>query len=234
MLGDPSRDLSKPVVVSGRQTGKRNAANRHAQLTPMSDKENLRERFREFYQQNCQPLYRYAVSQVWSDDQAKDLLQDVLLEAWTLLCNDSTKENYNWKNWIFGLIKHRAIDKWRRRSRCPVVLASDISTAENTDIVADAEDEAPLPDELVEHPDFAHHVQESLRRMKNEQQCRFLELLYFGENARPTLRDVATAMNISLDNAKQLHKRAKAALKASLRGLAQEMNIQTESPDHES
>jgi RNA polymerase sigma factor (sigma-70 family) len=200
----------------------------------MSDEQDFSERFREFYQQNCQRLLRYAASQASPYDSAEDLLQAVLLEAVTLLSKDHSKRNYNWETWLFGLIKKRAIDAWRRRFRCPVVLASDIATAENSDIVADAEDEAPLPSEVVEHPDFAQHVQESLRRMKHEKQRRLLELLYFGENAHPTLSEVAAAMNITVDNAKQLHKRAKAVLKESLRVLAQEMNIQTERPDHES
>jgi DNA-directed RNA polymerase specialized sigma24 family protein len=115
-----------------------------------------------------------------------------------------------------------------------VVLANDISGVENVDVIANITDEAPLPNQIVERPDLAEQVRLALNRMKNELQRRVLEFVYLQAAAYPTLKEVAADMNISLDNAKKLHQRAKVALKASLRGLAQEMNIQTERANHES
>ncbi len=197
----------------------------------MSDEQCFSERLEEFYEEHSSSLFRFAVSQTRSEEDAQDVLQIAFMEALKSLAD---YERTNWKNWFFKRIKSRAQDKARRQSKSPVVLAGDIAGDEDNNLIADAPDAAPLPDELVKRADSAHRVRQALERMKNEQQRRVLELLYYEAAIYPTLKEVADAMGISLANAKKLHQRAKEALKFFLRDLAQEMNIQTDKPDHES
>ena len=196
----------------------------------MSDPQRLRERFWEFFEQNSPQLLRFAGSHATPDYPAEDLLQDAFLCAWDRL--DSARCD-NWSAWLRCIIVCRRIDGSRRRRSSPVVLAGDITKGENADLIDSVAGETLSPSELAEHPDDAQLVQQALTRMKNAQQRRVLELLYFDAGNYPSLNEVAAAMNISHASAKKLHQRAKNALKQSLRQLAKEMNIPTERQNHE-
>lgn len=196
----------------------------------MSDDQSLRERFWEFFEQNRACLLRFAGSQATSDYPAEDLLQDAFLHAWDRL--DPARCD-QWLAWLRIIIVYRRIDRHRRRDRAPVVLAGDIPTIENADLIASSACKTLSPYELAEQLGDAQLVRQALARMKNDPQRRVLELLYFDSGNYPTLKEVAAAMNISHDSAKKLHERAKDALKQSLHQLAGEMNIPTERPNHE-
>ena len=130
---------------------------------------------------------------------------------------DAEKGETAWKPWLYALIKRRAIDLFRRRLRSPVMLADDIATAENADIVANAASDTPSPAEFDDLPGDAQIVRQALARMKKPQERRLLELYYYYDgDQRPTLREVAAAMNISPSNAKTLHGRALKSIKKLL------------------
>lgn len=186
----------------------------------MSDDLLLRERFCAFIDQNHASLMRWAYvvcgqyppPPAYSAD---DLLHDVIVEASGKL--DPEKGETAWKPWLYALIKWRAISLFRRGLRSPVILAGDVATAESADIIANTASETPSPAEFDDLPGDMRIVRQALARMKKPQERRLLELYYYYDgDRRPTLLEVAAAMNISPSNAKQLHGRALKSIKKLL------------------
>jgi RNA polymerase sigma factor (sigma-70 family) len=205
----------------------------------MNDEQLLRERFGVFIVQNLVGLMGWAkyMCDLYPPPpahSAEDLLHDVIVEASGKL--DPVKGETGWKPWLIDLIRWRAIQLCKRGRRSPVILAGDVATAANSDIIANTACEEPSPAEFDDLRDMVRRVRLALAVMQNEQQCRVVELVLdnFAAGGKPNLKKVAEDMNISCCNAKQLFQRAKEALKHSLRQLAKEMNIPTERPNHES
>jgi RNA polymerase sigma factor (sigma-70 family) len=231
MLGDPNHDLLQSVVASDNAIRKANRRDGHAQFVPMNDEQNLKIRFWEFFEQNYQKLFRIAGYCSTHDYPAEDLLQDAFLFAWPRL--DPAK--CNWLAWLRRIMIRKRIDRYRSLAGAPVVLAGDMTTDEDSDLITSAVSNTASPLELAEELGDAKLVKQALACMQNDQQRRVLEcvLVNFTADGDPNLEKVADDMNISHSNAKQLYYRARKAIKHSLRELAQEMKIRTERPNHE-
>ena len=193
-------------------------------IDPMSDDHLLRERFCAFIEQNRVSLMRWAEVKCHQYPpppaySADDLLHDVIVEASGKL--DPKKGETAWKPWLYALIERRAIDLFRRGLRSPVKLADDVATAEKTDIVVNTASETPSPAEFDDLPGDVRIVRQALAGMKKPQERRLLELYYYYDgDQRPTLLEVAAAMDISPSCAKKLHGRALKSLKKLLHLIA--------------
>lgn len=91
--------------------------------------------------------------------------------------------------------------------------------------IQDAAADWPLPQEVIGKQELAEMIGQAINSIKNENQRRVIELIY--SNAAPTQAQIAGELGISLALVKKCHERGKAALKRSLTGIAQELNIDT-------
>ena len=69
-------------------------------------------------------LLRYATRQAGDPHHAEDLVQDGLLRAWEMREHYSTENGGSWIEWCRQIVRHLAIDRWRRESSGALVFES--------------------------------------------------------------------------------------------------------------
>lgn len=121
------------------------------------------------------PLYYFALRLLGSPDDARDLLQDVLM----VLCRNLAqyRGDSSFKSWLFGIANYRAMDMLRKRK----------STTELTDDHDFYDDEAPSFEQQLYGQHTQRLVQQQLRSLPPEQrlvvELRFYQQFTFDEIA---------------------------------------------------
>ncbi len=65
--------------------------------------------------ENSDLLFRFALHRVKDEAIAKDLVQDTFMAAWK--SQDSFKGDASIKNWLFGILKNKIVDHYRKNAK---------------------------------------------------------------------------------------------------------------------
>ncbi len=103
-------------------------------------------------------MYRYALSIVFEEALAKDIVQEVLLKLWNNRTRLATIKNK--EAWCIRVTRNLALDKLKLANRKNV----------NLEYASDKYDFAPIPDQLAEENDLLAAIQRIMKGLSEKQQ----------------------------------------------------------------
>lgn len=124
-----------------------------------------------FYKLFGRQVYAFALRQLSRPDEAEEAVIETMMEVWNAAGRFAGQSQV--RTWLFGIARHRALDKLRRRGRNEWV---DID--EMAETLADEADESAF--ERLAREQRAEHVAHCLERLSPEhREC--LHLVFFEE-----------------------------------------------------
>lgn len=163
-------------------------------IIPIKDKEWFTAGVMEYQDR----MYRLAFNMLQNEEDAKDVLQDALLRAYSSL--ESLKDPEKFRPWIMQILVNCARDTCRRRSR-----TASIQLEEYTDFLLCKENEdEPTLDNI--------WLQEGLRQL--DEKSRMILLLYYFEEIE--IRDISRIMGMTVSAVKVRLSRTRQKLKKLL------------------
>ena len=131
------------------------------QLTALlNDPSTQRKGFEMLVRQYSEPLYWQVRRMVLSHDDANDVMQNVMLKAWTNL--DTFRQDSKLSTWLYRIAINESLDFLRRQKNATMVSADDAPGIANT-LMADNyfdgdETEAQLQEAIAKLPDVQRTV----------------------------------------------------------------------------
>ena len=163
-------------------------------IIPIKDKEWFTDGVMEYQDR----MYRIAFNMLRNEEDAKDVLQDTLLRAYSSL--ESLKNPEKFRPWIMQILVNCARDACRKRSR-----TASIQLEEYTDFLLCKENEnEPTLDSM--------WLQEGIRQLDDK--SRMILLLYYFEEIE--IRDISQIMGMTVSAVKVRLSRTRQKLKKLL------------------
>lgn len=143
-------------------------------------------------------MYRIAFDMLRNEEDAKDVLQDTLLRAYSSL--ESLKDPEKFRPWIMQILVNCARDACRRRSRTASIQLDDYADC----ILWRENDDEPALDSI--------WLQEGIRQL--DEKSRMILLLYYFEEIE--IRDISRIMGMTVSAVKVRLSRTRQKLKKLL------------------
>jgi len=128
-----------------------------------SRQENLARDFQALVARHQAPMYRVAYRLAGNRDDAEDLVQETLVEAFQAFGRFQMGTRFD--QWLYRIMTRNYIDKFRRRRRLPSVSLEDVGSAEESQELADI---AGDPQGILDRSSYSEPVQEALDRLSPE------------------------------------------------------------------
>ncbi|MTI54281.1 MAG: RNA polymerase sigma factor [Geosporobacter ferrireducens] len=155
-------------------------------------------------------VYKTAYYIVKNEDDAKDIVQDTFVIAFSKLEQLRDKEKF--ESWLCTIACNLAKDKYNRNKR-------EICMAEEDQILAYSHDNNKygfeLPEEVLEKKEINHHIREQILSLKHH----YSEVLYLYYYCDLSYEEISKALNLNIGTVKTRLFRAKHILKNSLRSI---------------
>lgn len=145
-----------------------------------------------------------------SAQDAEDLTQETFIKAWRHLASVDPARGF--RTWLFSIARRTAIDLLRKKKTVPFAAFED--DAGGNALLDRLEDEADLPDELVERKEAA----DMLRKALAELPPAFREVIVLRHESELSFREMADALEEPLNTVKSRYRRAFFALRKLLTG----------------
>ncbi len=144
-------------------------------------------------------LYRYAYFLLKNEEDAKDVVQDVLLKIW----DDRHKRKFdNIEAWAITLIKNMAMDKLRRKKK---------NYSKEQDLLT-LTDRAPTPDQRHATNHMYAHLQDQIQQLSEKQQ----NIFHLREIEGRSYQEISEALDLDISQVKVYLHRARKFLKDKL------------------
>ena len=164
--------------------------------------------FNKFYAHHADLVFGFIFHQLnGARTDAEEIWQDTFVAAIRML--PSYQGQGRLLSWLCGIARHKVADYWRRRN----VTGGSALTALPADL-RELMDSGPLPDEVLNRSALRVRLIEALAELPDD--YRFALLARYAEEC--SVEDVARQLGRSYKAAESLLSRAKAALRAVLRG----------------
>ena len=135
----------------------------------------------EFYNSYENPVYRFILSRMNDPFEASDILNEVMLEVWRGAGRFQGRSAV--KSWIFGIARHKTLDRLRSRQRN----AARAGEEPSEDI---ADENAVDPTEAIaatQHAEFVRHCLDRMSAAHRE----VLHLTFFGDLTYGQIAEIA-------------------------------------------
>ncbi len=110
-------------------------------------------------------MYRFARSYISDDEEAKDVVQDVLLKLWETAA--TLNEVKNTEAWCMALVRNKSLDRLKRAER-KLRSVGDYSSAEANAVSAE-----PAPDRRLSNKELGEMIQNSAAALPEKQRAAF-------------------------------------------------------------
>jgi RNA polymerase sigma-70 factor (ECF subfamily) len=148
------------------------------------------------------PLLRYFFAKLGDWQDAEDLTQETLIDAFGRLAAFAPRKSATFRSWLFAIAHHKRVDEHRKRAvRRPVPFPDAPGWA----------DPAPTPETLALQADAAADLRRLINLLKPDERA-VLSL----RAADLTTKEIAAALGKSEANVRQLQTRAFARVRAAL------------------
>ena len=166
-----------------------------------------------FYRYN-RPLWKYAYRVLGNEEDASDVVQQVLIQLHRSLTN--LQQPTRFRAWLFTIAHHKCIDLLRSSSSISINF-SDFSAASqaNQDFspLQVFPDPSPLPDEIIENKEMRHILQQAILNLP-ERAAQVVALRY---STDLTFAEIGEVLDIKENSVKTLFQRAKNQLRQDLK-----------------
>ena len=167
--------------------------------------------FEKLVQRYSNSLFNF-ISRFLNDyDAASDILQQVFTQLYISLPNLRTGEPL--KAWLFQVARNRCLDELRRKR---VIHFSELqSSNEDEDLspLAIIPDNSPLPEDVAEHHDLQHILQEAIAELPPK----FRAVVLLRYSAQLSFSEIGRTLHMPEATAKTYFQRAKPLLRTTLK-----------------
>lgn len=139
--------------------------------------------FVELYDRYFPKIFRYVSWRVGNREDAEDIVSDVFMRALGNLDQFNERANATFSSWLFRIAHNRVIDHYRAHNKERLVALED---------VPEIEDDALLPDALVEHQALFQEMRMHIDTLPPRQK-EILLMRFFGEMRN---KDIAEVLRI--------------------------------------
>ncbi|HEU5383988.1 MAG TPA: RNA polymerase sigma factor [Ktedonobacteraceae bacterium] len=168
--------------------------------------------FERLIQRYSSTLFNFICRFLNDYDAASDILQQVFTQLYISLPNLRTGEPL--KAWLFQVARNRCLDELRRKR---VIHFSELqsSNSEDDDLspLAILPDNSPLPEDVAEHHDLQHILQEAIAALPPK----FRAVVLLRYSAQLSFSEIGRALRMPEATAKTYFQRAKPLLRATLK-----------------
>jgi len=141
------------------------------------------------------PLFTYLFRLVGDRQGAEDIFQDTFLKVIKGL--QSYKEQNKFRNWLFGIAHHLAIDFLRKEQRDQKIFINRESGQLNEATIGEFVDPAILPDRKIENKELKQILSRAISQLNLEQRQVFL----LREHSDMTFKEIAEMLERPLNTA---------------------------------
>ena len=146
-------------------------------------------------------LFRFAMSYLKDVDEAKDVVQDVMIKTWEDLKDESGIRNV--EAWCMTLVKNKSLDRLKRSGR------NYLQIVDQHDLAASAAD----PFELTARKEQG----DSIKRLINDLPEKQRQVITLRDIEGYTYNEIAEILEIELSNVKVLLHRARTQLRVQIK-----------------
>jgi RNA polymerase sigma-70 factor, ECF subfamily len=176
-----------------------------------SNSATVRQQFEAVALPHLDAVYTAALRLAGNPDDAKDLLQDTILRAYRFF--DQFAPGSNCRAWLLTILYNNFRNHLKRCSLHPMTaLSQESSERAEADFASDGK--SCSPEEIVAQLWIGRHLEAAINALPLE----FREPMLLVDVQELSYREVATVLNIPLGTVKSRVSRARAVLRASLRG----------------
>ena len=166
--------------------------------------------FDELVRRYSGPIYQFILRMVGRPEDADDLTQDVFVQLLKSL--PAARSDLPLRPWVYVIARNKCLDHLKRkRALAFSALATPDSGEAIEERVADAQ---PLPEELAERADLREILQEAISALPP----RYRTVVALRYSTDLTFAEIGTVLGLPENTVKTHFQRAKALLRAELRG----------------
>ncbi len=158
--------------------------------------------FDKLLRPHLQHLYKLAYRFTRQQDDAEDLVQDLLLKLFPRL--DEMRDIEKLSPWLSRILYRMYVDRYRSQQRSPLQLIDDEAS-----FYSDKESEQPQPSEQLSSGQHAKQLQQALDQLNDDQRC--LVILHDVEGY--TLKEISELQDTALGTLKSRLNRARGKLR---------------------
>lgn len=166
--------------------------------------------FEELLQRHLRGIYRVAYRLAGNHDDAEDLAQEALVEAFRAF--DRYQPGTHFDRWLYRIMTHTHIDRLRRRGRRPEVSLDAPVGPGGDPLVALVGDDRDDPQRLVEVMDLDGAIQAALDRLPEE----FRTAVVLADIEGLSYDEVAVAVGCPIGTVRSRLHRARQMLRSAL------------------
>ena len=154
--------------------------------------------FKELVSRHMDNVYKFTYRYFNDRDKAEDATQETFVKAWKNIKRFDTDRKLI--TWLFAIAKNTCLDILKKKT--PATF-SKIEAESEMDIADIVRDESPLPDELAEKSEEKEMISRVLQQMPAD----YRMVLFLRYNDHLKFREIAEALNESLNTVKSRHLR---------------------------
>ena len=143
-------------------------------------------------------------------DQSCDILQQVFLQLYISLPTLNTSKSL--RGWLFQVARNRCLDELRRKRAIHFSTLEAVDDEDEVSLLTSLRDPSPLPEEIAEHHDLQHNLQQAIASLPSKYRSVVL-LRYAGQRS---FAEIGQALSMPEATAKTYFQRAKPLLRAAL------------------
>jgi RNA polymerase sigma-70 factor (ECF subfamily) len=162
-------------------------------------------------QKYLKPIYGFVFRYVNNRQEAEDLTQKTFIQMWRHLKKFDKRKKFS--TWLFSIAKNSAIDFLRKKRP---ILFSELQNSRNEQNIDETLiDPAPLPDYLLSQKHTTDQINSAINKLPLNYQI--VLTLYYHDQLN--FREIAEALEESINTIQSRHRRALVLLKEMLSGV---------------
>jgi RNA polymerase sigma-70 factor (ECF subfamily) len=158
-------------------------------------------------------LYTFAFHLTYSDDDARDLVQETFLKAYRFI--DSYEEGTNAKAWLFKILKNAFINEYRKRAKQPIKV-----DYEDSSTVADQDESARTTFIDLRHELFQGMLGDEVTNALNSLPVDFKTVILLCDVEEFSYEEIAEIVDIPIGTVRSRLHRARGMLQEKLKDYA--------------
>lgn len=173
-------------------------------------KQGNREAFNCLVARYSAQVYNYAYRMTNSREDAEDIYQEAFLHAFRGI--KSFRSDAAFSTWLYRIVRNVYLDEQKRRRARPYASLEECIETEDGSIAREVEDDAPLPDEVVQTNEVRRAVQRAIAQLPERQR----EIIVLCDIQGHTYEEIAAILEINVGTVKSRLNRARKSLRDRL------------------
>ena len=173
-------------------------------------KQGDRDAFNQLVTRYSTQVYNFACRMTNNVEDANDIYQEAFIHAFRGI--KSFRSDSAFSTWLYRIVRNVFLDEQKRRRSRPYISLEESIETDDGSIVRDVEDDAPLPEDVVQLNERRRAVQRAIGQLPVRQR----EILYLYDLQGHSYEEIAAILSINVGTVKSRLNRARKSLRDRL------------------